>query len=379
MTIRRNLAPWILCVLLASGCSSPVRNDVRYSPTPAQRPAYPGGSIGVSLGYTNTDGTRGQMYKGEAASFESGVRVYMDVHRPGWRVVGASSPATIRLHCEHTQDGSSSCSDFVYRCAIELDERETIFERRLESDTCMQGGVADSFLIQAYNHGQEIAQTLVETLPTLSGLKEKVAEEALDEALRSSGTRDLQRVVDTYSGTPAADRAQGELVSRVDQNRRQAEQRAAVLDARRAEARQELERLKTSGDPIALESFAQAYSDLGPEARQARALAAALRGDVTDPEQREPPEQRGFTLSCFDPRNRLCGDYGFSTASKREAFATQCRSLGSQVLDGQCDASGAIGCAMRSGSTTTTTWAYRVDRTQFASSCRANRGSVIGR
>jgi hypothetical protein len=85
-----------------------------------------------------------------------------------------------------------------------------------------------------------------------------------------------------------------------------------------------------------------------------------------------------YSLSCFDHSNGMCGDYSFPDARKRDVFASRCRALGSEVLAGACDRSGAIGCRATAGATTSITWDYRTDRNQFRNDCRSSGGEILG-
>jgi hypothetical protein len=85
-----------------------------------------------------------------------------------------------------------------------------------------------------------------------------------------------------------------------------------------------------------------------------------------------------YSLSCFDHSNGMCGDYSFPDARKRDVFASRCRALGSEVLAGACDRSGAIGCRATAGATTSITWDYGTDRNQFRNNCRSSGGEILG-
>jgi hypothetical protein len=228
------------------------------------------------------------------------------------------------LICDADVRGITNCDDVAYDCVLKHGPKTVDrFERVLKSQSCGRPTMA-AREVQSFNHAQELGNSVVDALAGYDGLEGAVAEQELAQARKSPENDALQALIKRYPDTSAA------------------EQAAAIIAARNA-----------------------------PPATPAPSTRTAAAAQSTpNPRPAAQNSSTGASLSCYDARNALCGDYTFPTVAERDKFARQCRSLGSRVLPGKCDTNGAFGCAFSApNGNRTVTWVFNLGRAQVQASC----------
>jgi len=298
---------------MAACTVDPVPIDTSAFSPPAKSVAIPRGSISVDV-------EPGENLPVEQTAFRKGITEYFAKHLPSWSTVPPTTQSALSLICDADVRGITNCDDVAYSCVVKHSTKTVDeFEKVLESQMCGRPTM-NAREVQAFNHAQELGSSVVEALAEYEDLELAVAEQELFEARNAPGTKALAALVERYPDTRIAEQAKTEIAER-------------------------------------------------NKPKKAPPLSTKVANNTNQP-SKSASRSSSTSLSCYDARNAICGDYSFPTVAERDNFARQCRSLGSRVLSEKCDTTGAFGCAFSApNGNKTVTWVFNLSRAQVQASC----------